>query len=195
MNSAVAARLQMSWKSYQKQRTYNRHKPFSTIKHQPQVSRFNKQAYQVKRPTIKPGNGGYLYGSTFQSCQSIAGVGTGLVNLGNTCFLNSVIQCLVSWYPPRSLWSLSTLLPQTHTTPLKKRLIAREHSRVCRNSSEFCLLCWMEKHVKAVTDQAAKKAVSPKELVYNLKKVVPTFSLGRQVDQIPWTWFLICDTS
>lgn len=40
-------------------------------------------------------------------------VGAGLHNLGNTCFLNSTIQCL------------------TYTPPLANYLLSKEHSRNC----------------------------------------------------------------
>lgn len=40
-------------------------------------------------------------------------VGAGLHNLGNTCFLNSTVQCL------------------TYTPPLANYLLSKEHSRAC----------------------------------------------------------------
>ena len=40
-------------------------------------------------------------------------VGAGLHNLGNTCFLNSTMQCL------------------TYTPPLANYLLSREHARSC----------------------------------------------------------------
>lgn len=40
-------------------------------------------------------------------------VGAGLHNLGNTCFLNSTVQCL------------------TYTPPLANYLLSKEHSRSC----------------------------------------------------------------
>lgn len=40
-------------------------------------------------------------------------VGAGLHNLGNTCFLNSTVQCL------------------TYTPPLANHLLSREHARNC----------------------------------------------------------------
>lgn len=44
-------------------------------------------------------------------------VGAGLHNLGNTCFLNSTVQCL------------------TYTPPLANYLLSKEHSRACEYSS------------------------------------------------------------
>ena len=44
---------------------------------------------------------------------SVRGIGPGLVNLGNTCFLNSVIQCL------------------TYTPPLANYLLSGEHKKKC----------------------------------------------------------------
>ena len=45
---------------------------------------------------------------------NVRGVGPGLVNLGNTCFLNSVIQCL------------------TYTPPLTNYLLSGEHKKKCK---------------------------------------------------------------
>ena len=46
---------------------------------------------------------------------NVRGVGPGLVNLGNTCFLNSVIQCL------------------TYTPPLANYLLSGEHKKKCKS--------------------------------------------------------------
>lgn len=45
-------------------------------------------------------------------------VGAGLHNLGNTCFLNSTVQCL------------------TYTPPLANYLLSKEHSRTCEYHPE-----------------------------------------------------------
>lgn len=53
--------------------------------------------------------------------KSVQGVGPGLVNLGNTCFLNSVIQCL------------------TYTPPLANYLLSGEHKKKCKLFTAFVL--------------------------------------------------------
>jgi len=48
--------------------------------------------------------------------------GSGLKNIGNTCFLNSVLQCVL------------------YTVPLKNYLNYSEHSQMC-NMKEVCFIC------------------------------------------------------
>lgn len=55
-------------------------------------------------------------------------VGAGLVNLGNTCFANSVLQCL------------------THTHPIADYMLTCEHSQKCKYASSQLSTshsCWV----------------------------------------------------
>lgn len=56
------------------------------------------------------------------------GIGAGLQNPGNACYMNAALQCL------------------TYTPPLANYLLSQEHSRTCQRRSELCTLCALESH-------------------------------------------------
>ncbi|KAM7030203.1 ubiquitin carboxyl-terminal hydrolase 42-like [Acridotheres tristis] len=75
--------------------------------------------------------------------------GAGLYNLGSTCYLNVILQCL------------------TYTAPLANYLLSRQHSRFCRRQG-FCMMCIMEAHVRKVLYSSAT-AIRPRAVIRDLK--------------------------
>lgn len=95
----------------------------------------------------------------------VRSIGPGLINMGNTCFLNSVLQCLF------------------YTCPLAEYLISREHSKRCKcPREEFCGLCVLERLMQKVHQQSGESVLRPLELVSRIKAVGKHFRPGRQED-------------
>ncbi|NWW59340.1 UBP42 hydrolase, partial [Ifrita kowaldi] len=75
--------------------------------------------------------------------------GAGLYNLGSTCYLNVVLQCL------------------TYTPPLANYLLSRQHGRFC-DQQGFCMMCIMEAHVRKVLYSSAS-AIRPRAVIRDLR--------------------------
>uniref|UniRef100_A0A493TM17 USP domain-containing protein n=1 Tax=Anas platyrhynchos platyrhynchos TaxID=8840 RepID=A0A493TM17_ANAPP len=91
-----------------------------------------------------------------------AGVGVGLYNLGNTCFLNSTLQCL------------------TYTPPLANYMLSLEHNQSCREQG-FCMMCTMETHINQALC-CTVDAIKPTRVINDLRRIGKHFRFGSQED-------------
>ncbi|KAL1919139.1 uncharacterized protein VTP21DRAFT_2521 [Calcarisporiella thermophila] len=98
---------------------------------------------------------------------NISPVGPGLRNLGQTSYLNAVLQCLV------------------YTAPLANYLLLREHRQLCplAGKPDFCILCFLQTHVVACFKRGESRYyLEPTELVAQIKNLAQDFQRGREED-------------
>ncbi|XP_034050471.1 ubiquitin carboxyl-terminal hydrolase 42 isoform X2 [Thalassophryne amazonica] len=89
-------------------------------------------------------------------------IGAGLQNMGNTCFLNSALQCL------------------TYTPPFANYMLTRDHSKTCHEPG-FCMMCTMENHIIQVFANSGN-VIKPIGVLNELKRIAKHFRYGSQED-------------
>ncbi|ORX58133.1 cysteine proteinase [Hesseltinella vesiculosa] len=103
-------------------------------------------------------------------------IGPGLMNGQNTCFLNSVLECL------------------TYTPSLAQFFLYEGHRRQC-TLKHFCAMCAMDDHVhRCLKDQKSMSrdaAILPRAFTSNLRAFSSTLRLGRQEDAHEFMMFLL----
>lgn len=100
-------------------------------------------------------------------------IGAGYINLGNTCFMNSVLQCL------------------THCPPLVNYLLysKEDHIESCKVIS-FCMTCELVRHMRRAIDHSGD-AIRPNNIFQRLKSIAKHFQHGRQEDSHEFLRYVI----
>ncbi|KAI3692414.1 hypothetical protein L6452_32229 [Arctium lappa] len=94
----------------------------------------------------------------------------GLLNCGNSCFANVVLQCLA------------------YTRPLAAYLLVKGHRRGCRRN-DWCFLCELQAHVERASQ--SNQAFSPINILSRLPNIGGNLGYGKQEDAHEFMRFVI----
>ncbi|KAL0915510.1 hypothetical protein M5K25_015935 [Dendrobium thyrsiflorum] len=96
----------------------------------------------------------------------------GLLNCGNSCFANVVLQCLAC------------------TRPLVAYLLEKNHNRGClRSRDDWCFLCELQAHIKRASESS--QSFSPINILSRLPNIGGNLGYGRQEDAHEFMRFAI----
>lgn len=96
----------------------------------------------------------------------------GLLNCGNSCFANVVLQCL------------------TCTRPLVAYLLEKDHTRGCsRRREDWCFLCELQVHIKRASESS--QPFSPINILSRLPNIGGNLGYGKQEDAHEFMRFAI----
>lgn len=90
-------------------------------------------------------------------------IGCGFVNLGNTCFLSSTLQCLC------------------HLPPWFNYIISDHHLSTCKMNRSECIVCMLQRLVRNAV-RHHDSSFAPREIVDKLKQICSHMQRGRQED-------------
>jgi ubiquitin carboxyl-terminal hydrolase 36/42 len=142
------------------------------------LTEFNNSSITTKHSSSNNNNNNDNNFSLMMNWELVKDRGSGLINLGNTCFINASLQCLAN------------------TPPLVQWLLSNSHHQYCRMKLEkqFCLFCEAERIVKLIHSKNSYSSSSigpanPNNIARRIKEISKTFRFGRQEDA---SEFLIC---
>lgn len=96
----------------------------------------------------------------------------GLLNCGNSCFANVVLQCL------------------SCTRPLAAYLLGMDHSRECyKRHEDWCFLCELQCHIQRASE--SMHPFAPKNILSHLPNIGGNLGFGRQEDADEFMRFAI----
>ena len=121
--------------------------------------------------------------NSLMNWKSSSSIGKGLINLGNTCFLNSVLQSIL------------------YTPIIKNYLYLTNHKSICK-SKNVCFLCELQKLyletgiIKLIKENSRNSnvnynGITPKGIIQNLKIISKNIKKGRQEDAHEFLLYLL----